>query len=89
MKEKKAKYEADKKDPKINKAVWNEIKRRWVHPFTQTWYIQPFVRSYFAGMKTENCNSKEFWSATKFVSRCLEKFDWAKLKAEFLNTLRL
>ena len=51
---KKVKYEADKKDPKINKSVWNEEKRRWVHPFSQTGYIQLFVRSCFANMKTEN-----------------------------------
>ena len=73
---------ADKKDPKINEAVWNEKKRRWVHPFTQTGYIQPFVRSYFADMKTENCNSKEFRSATKFVSRCLEKFEKGEFNIE-------
>ena len=68
LKAKKAKYEADKKDPKINKAVWNEKMRRWVHPFTHTGYIQPFVCSCFADMKTEKCNSTEFRSATEFVS---------------------
>ena len=74
LRAKKAKYEADKKDPKINKAVWNEKKRRWVHPFTPTGYIKPFVCSYFADMKTENSYSKEFRSATKFVKSILRKF---------------
>ena len=47
LKAKKTKYEADKNNPSINKSVWSENKRKWVHPFTQTGYINSFVREFF------------------------------------------
>ena len=47
LKAKKAKCEADKNDPSIHKSVWSENKKKRVHSFTQTGYINPFVREFF------------------------------------------
>ena len=71
--ERKRKYEEDKKNPAINKAVCNARQRKWVHPFTQRGYIQPTVTGVFKDLTDELCDSKYFKSATKFVSCCLEK----------------
>ena len=73
VQERKRKYEEDKKNPDINKAIWNEKRKKWVHPFTQTGYIQPTVRKVFIDLKDEKSDTNDFKSATKFVSRCLEK----------------
>ena len=53
VQERKRKYEEDKKNPEINKATWNEKRKKWVHPFTQTGYIQPTVRKVFIDLKDE------------------------------------
>ena len=79
VQERKRKYEEDKKNPAINKAVWNVKRRKWVHPFTQRGYIQPTVREVFKDLTDESSDSKDFKSATKFASRCLEKLE----KGEF------
>ena len=70
VKERKRKYEDDKKNPAINKAVWNAKQRKWVHPFTQRSNIQPAVREVFKDLTDEPSDSKD---SAKFVSRCLEK----------------
>ena len=77
--ERKRKYEEDKKNPAINKAVCNARQRKWVHPFTQRGYIQPTVTGVFKDLTDELRDSKYFKSATKFVSHCLEKLE----KGEF------
>ena len=46
--------------------VWSENKRKWMNPFTQTGYINSFVREYFVDLKNEKLDSKEFKSAAKF-----------------------
>ena len=79
VQEKKRKYEEDKKNPAINKAAWNAKRRKWVHPFTQRGYIQPTVIEVFKDLTDEPSDSKDFKSATKFISRCLEKLE----KGEF------
>ena len=50
-----------------------------MHPFTQTGYIQPSVREMFSDLSNEKCDNADFKSATKFVVRCMEKFE----KGEF------
>ena len=47
IQERKRKYEEDKKNPTINKAVGNTKRRKWVHPLTQGGYIHPTVREVF------------------------------------------
>ena len=79
VQERKRKYEEDKKNPAINKAVWNAKKRKWVHPFTQRGYIHPTVRKVFKDLTDEPSDSKDFKSPKKFVSCCLEKLE----KGEF------
>jgi hypothetical protein len=83
---KKQKYEADKNDPTINKAVWNEKKRKWVRPFNQIGYIQPAVREIFIDLADGKSHEKEFLSATKFVVRCLEKLEKGDYDIEGNNT---
>ena len=48
------------------------MKKR-VDPFTQRGYIQPIVREVFKDLTDEPSDSKDFKSAAKFVSWCLEK----------------
>ena len=79
VQERKGKYEEDKKNPAINKAVWNAKRRKWVHPFTQRGYIQPTVREVFKDLTDEPSDSKHFKSAIKFVNCFLEKLE----KGEF------
>ena len=79
VQERKRKYEEDKKNPAISKTVWNAKPRKWVHTFTQRGYIQPTVREVFKYLTDEASDSKDFKSATKFISRCLEKLE----KGEF------
>ena len=79
VQERKRKYEEDKKNPAINKAVWDVKRRKWVHPFTQRGHIQPTVREVFKDLTDEPSDSKDSKGATKFVSRCLEKLE----KGEF------
>ena len=79
VQERKRKCEEDKKIPKINKAIWNEKRKKWVHPFTQTRYIQPTVRKVFIDLKDEKSDTNDFKSATKFVSSCLEKLQRGEL----------
>ena len=71
MHEIKRKYE-EKKNLEINKTIWNE-KKKWVHSFTQTRYIQPTVREVFIDLKDEKSDTNDFKSAAKCVSCCLEK----------------
>ena len=46
VQERKRKYEQDKKNTAVNKAVWNAKQRKWVYPFTQRGYIQPTVEKF-------------------------------------------
>ena len=71
----KAKYEEDKNNPKVNKSVWSENKRKWMTPFTQTGYIDPFFHDYFVNLKNEKLDSVEFKSAAEFVICCLDKLE--------------
>ena len=32
VQERKRKFEEDKKNPEVNKAVWNNKRKKWVHP---------------------------------------------------------
>ena len=82
VQERKRKYEEDKKNPQINKTIWNEKRKKWVHPFTQTGYIQPTVRKVFIDLKDEKSDTNDFKSATKFVSRCLEKLQRGEFALE-------
>ena len=75
LQERKRKFQTDKKNSSINKAVWNSKRKKWVHPFTQKGCIQPTVQEVVIDLKDKNCETKEFKSATKFVSRCLEKLN--------------
>ena len=86
MKVKKAKYEADKNHPSINISVWSENKRKWMHPFTQTGFINPFVGEFFVDLMNEKSNSKEFKSAAKFVARCLDKLEGGDFSIEGNNS---
>ena len=61
------------------KRMWNAKRRKWVHPFTQIGYIQPTIKEVFKDLTDEPSDSKDFKSAAKFVSRCLEKLE----KGEF------
>ena len=70
LKAKKAKYEEDKNNLKVNKSVWSENKRKWLNPFTQTGHINPFACQYFVDLTNEKSDSKEFRSAARFVSSC-------------------
>ena len=79
VQERKRKYEEEKKNLARDKAVWNTKWRKWVHPFTQRVYIQLTLREVFKDLTDEPNNSKDFKSATKFVSCCLEKLQ----KGEF------
>ena len=82
VQERKRKYEEDKKNPEINKVIWNEKRKKWVHPFTQTGYIQPTVRKVFIDLKDEKSDTNGFKRATKFVSRCLEKLQRGEFALE-------
>ena len=86
LKAKKAKCEADKNDPSINKSVWSENKKKRVHPFTQTGYINPFVREFFVDWKNEKSDFMEFKSAAKFVTRCLDKIERGDFSIEGNNS---
>ena len=57
VQEKKRKYEEDKKNPAIKKAVWNAKWIKWVYPFTQRGYIQPRVRKVFKDSTDEPSDS--------------------------------
>ena len=67
VREQKRKSEEDKKNPRINKPIWNAKRKKWVHPFTQKGYMQPTVREIFNDLKDEQRDSADFKSATKFV----------------------
>ena len=82
LKEKERKFEEDKNYPSINKAVWNSKRKKWIYAFTQKGFIQPTVREIFTDLKGERCDTADFKSATKFVSRCLEKLDRGEFDAE-------
>ena len=58
-----------------------ERKKR-VYPFTQNRFIQPTVPEILTDLKEETCDTTDFKSATKFVSRCLEKLDRGEFDAE-------
>ena len=81
LKERKGKVEEDKNKRSLNKAVWNAKQKKWVYPFTRKGFIQPTVREIFTDLREERCDTADFKSATKFVSRCLEKLDRDKLDA--------
>ena len=82
LKERKGKVEEDKNNLSLDKAVWNAKQKKWVYPFTHKGFIQPTVREIFTGLREERCDTVDFKSATKFVSRCLEKLDRGKFDAE-------
>ena len=82
LQERKRKYEADKKNPEINKAVWNAKRRKWTHPFTQIGYIQPTVREVFVDLKDEPSSSSDMKNASKFATRCLEKLEKGEFNIE-------
>ena len=71
-----------RKTKKLNKAIWNEKRKKWVHPLTQTGYIQPTVRKVFIDLKDEKSDTNYFKSAKKFVSRCLEKLQRGEFALE-------
>ena len=75
LQDRKRKYEEDKKNPLVNKAVWNEKKRKWAYPFSQVGYSQPTVREIFSDLEGEPCDTSDFRSATKFAKRCMEKLE--------------
>ena len=50
------------------------LQRKWVHPFTRRGYIQPIVRE-VKDLTDKPSDSKDFKSATKFVSYCLENLE--------------
>ena len=82
LKERKGKFEEDKNNLSLDKAVWNAKQKKWVYPFTHKGFIQPTVREIFTDLREERCDTVDFKSATKFVSRCLEKLDRGKFDAE-------
>ena len=62
--------------------MWNAKRKKWVYPFTQKGFIQPLVQETFTDLKEERYDTVDFKSATKFVSRCLEKLDRGKFDTE-------
>ena len=82
LQERKRKYKEGKKDPAINKAVWNPKRKKWTHPYTQTGYIQPTVREVFVDLKDEPSSSNDIKNASKFVTRCLEKLGKGEFNIE-------
>ena len=72
LKERKRKFEEDKNNFSINKAMWNAKLKNWVYPFAQKGFIQPTVRVIFTDLKEERCDMVDFKSAAKFVSIFLE-----------------
>ena len=40
VQERKRKYEGEKKIPEINKAIWDNIRKKWEKPFTKTKYLR-------------------------------------------------
>ena len=86
MSERKRKFDADKQNPAVNKSVWNDERKKWTNPLTQTGYLQPTVREIFPDLSGERCDATDFKSATKFVTRCLEKFERGDFDAEENNT---
>ena len=60
----KRKYEEEKKNPEINKTIWNSKRKTWVHPFTQTGYIQPTVKEVFNDLKGEQSDYNNLKRAT-------------------------
>ena len=82
LKKRKRKSEANKSNPLINKAVWNAKRKKRVYPSTQNRFIQPAVPEILTDVKEETCDTTDFKSASKFVSRCLEKLDRGEFDAE-------
>ena len=78
VKKRKRKHEEDLRNPEVNKSVWNPKRKRWTKPLTQVGFIQPAVRELFSNLKEAKSDDKEFKSATKYVSRCLEKLEQGK-----------
>ena len=71
---KKEKIWREEENPGINKAIWNEKRKKWVYLFfTQTGYIQQTVAEVFIDLKDEKSDTKDFKSATIFVPCCVEK----------------
>ena len=60
----KRKYEEEKKNPEINKTIWNSKRKTWVHPFTQIGYIQPAVKEVFSDLKGEKSDYNNLKRAT-------------------------
>ena len=71
LKAEKAKYEEDKNNPKVNKSMWSENKRKWVNLFTQKGYINHFAREYFVDLKNEKSDLKEFERITERIREIL------------------
>ena len=65
--ERKSKHEQQSKE------VWNEKRKKWTDPASQTGYIGPTVREIFSDMKDEPHDSKDFQACYKFVRRCIHQ----------------
>ena len=73
IQERNRKYEEDKKNPAINKLCG--MRNEEIFPC----YIQPTVKEVFKDLTGEPNDTKDFKSAAKLISRCLEKLE----KSEF------
>ena len=62
--------------------MWNAKRKKWVYPFAQKGFIQTTARQTFTDLKEEICDTKDFKSGSKFVSRCLERLDRGEFDAE-------
>ena len=67
------KYEEEKINIELIKAIWNEKRKKWEHSFTQTMYIQTTVTEVFIDLNHETNDTANFKSVTKFEPCCLEK----------------
>ena len=69
IQERNRKYEEDKKNPAINKLCG--MRNEEIFPC----YIQPTVKEVFKDLTDEPNDTKDFKSAAKLISRCLEKLE--------------
>ena len=60
----------------------NEKRKKWVHLFTQSGYIQPTVTEVFIDLRYEKSDTENFKRATEFVSHCLEKLPRSEFALE-------
>ena len=66
--ERKRKHEEQSKEK-----VWNDKRKKWTDPASQTGYIGPTVREMFIDMKDEPHDSKDFQACYKFVRRRIQQ----------------